>query len=62
MDARQRLQYRLQSGVFLILFIALLAALGWLSERHAISIDLSAGERNSLSPESARISSRRQDA
>ena len=55
MDSRQRLQYRIQSGVFLLFFIALLAALGWLTERHAISIDLSAGERNSLSPESTRL-------
>jgi ABC-type uncharacterized transport system involved in gliding motility auxiliary subunit len=55
MDSRQRLQYRIQSGVFLVLFIALLAALGWLTDRHAISIDLSAGARNSLSPESARL-------
>ncbi len=55
MDSRQRLQYRIQSGVFLVLFIALLVAAGWLSSRHAVSIDLSAGERNSLSPESARL-------
>jgi len=55
MDSRQRLQYRLQSGVFLVLFIALLAALGWLTERHALSIDLSAGQRNSLAPETARL-------
>lgn len=55
MDSRQRLQYRVQSGVFLVLFIALLAAVGWFSNRHAVSIDLSAGERNSLAPETARL-------
>ncbi len=55
MNSRRRLQYRIQSGVFLLLFIALLAALGWLSERHAASFDLSAGERNSLSPETTRM-------
>jgi ABC-type uncharacterized transport system involved in gliding motility auxiliary subunit len=55
MNARRRLQYRIQSGVFLLLFIGLLAALAWVSERHAISIDLSANQRNSLSPESARL-------
>ena len=55
MDSRQRLQYRIQSGVFLVLFVTLLVALGWLTDRHAISIDLTAGERNSLSPETARL-------
>lgn len=55
MNSRRRLQYRIQSGVFLLLFIGLIAALAWFSERHAISIDLSANQRNSLSPESARL-------
>ena len=55
MDSRQRLQYRLQSGVFLLLFVGLLAALAWTSSRHAISIDMSANQRNSLAPESARL-------
>lgn len=55
MDSRHRLQYRIQSGVFLLLFVGLLAALAWTSSRHAISIDMSANQRNSLAPESARL-------
>jgi ABC-type uncharacterized transport system involved in gliding motility auxiliary subunit len=55
MDSRHRLQYRIQSGVFLLLFIGLLAVLAWASSRHAVSIDMSANQRNSLSPESARL-------
>jgi ABC-type uncharacterized transport system involved in gliding motility auxiliary subunit len=55
MNARRRLQYRIQSGVFLVLFVALLAALGWLSNRHPIVFDMSANQRNSLSAETARL-------
>lgn len=54
-DARTRLQYRIQSGVFLLLFIALLAVLAWISDRYSFSIDMSANQRNSLSQESARL-------
>ena len=55
MDRRKRLHYRVQSGVFVLLFVALLAALGWLSNRYSTSFDLSANQRNSLSPESLRL-------
>ena len=55
MNARQRLQYRVQSGVFLLLFVALLAALGWLSNRHPVVFDMSANQRNSLSEETSRL-------
>ena len=41
LNSRARLQLRLQSGVFLILFIALLTLLGWLSQRYPVSIDMS---------------------
>ena len=54
-NARTRLQYRIQSGVFLVLFVALLAVLAWLTERYQLSFDMSANERNSLSQESARL-------
>jgi ABC-type uncharacterized transport system involved in gliding motility auxiliary subunit len=52
-NSRARLQLRLQSGVFLLLFIALLALLGWLSQRYPVSIDMSTNQRNSLSAETA---------
>ena len=51
-DSKTRLQFRLQSGVFLLLFIALLAVLAWLSNRYPYTIDMSANQRNSLSQES----------
>ena len=52
-DSRVRLQFRLQSGIFLLLFVALLAVLAWLSNRYPYTIDMSANQRNSLSRESA---------
>ncbi len=54
-DRRSRWQYRIQSGVFVVLFLALLGVLAWLSERHSLVFDLSAGQRNSLSQESERL-------
>ncbi len=55
LNARTRLQIRIQSGVFLLLFIALLAVLAWLSNRYPVTIDMSANQRNSLSQETARL-------
>ena len=52
-DSGTRLQFRLQSGIFLLLFIALLAVLAWLSNRYSYTVDMSANQRNSLSQESA---------
>lgn len=55
LNSRARLQLRIQSGVFLLLFIALLAMLAWISNRYPVSIDMSANQRNSLSQETARM-------
>ena len=54
-DSRMRLQYRLQSGVFLVLFIALIVVIAWISYRYPITVDMSANQRNSLSQESLRL-------
>ena len=54
-NSRVRLQFRIQSGVFLLLFIGLLVALAWLSNRYPLTIDMSANQRNSLSQESQRL-------
>lgn len=54
-NSRARLQLRIQSGVFLLLFIAVLVLLAWLSQRHPVSIDMSSNQRNSLSMETARL-------
>jgi hypothetical protein len=55
LNSRARLQLRLQSGLFLLLFVALLAVLAWLSNRYPVTIDLSANQRNSLSQETVRL-------
>ncbi len=54
-SARTRLQYHIQSGVFVVLFVFLLGVLAWVSNRFPLSFDLSANQRNSLSPESVRL-------
>ncbi len=54
-DTRARWQIRLQSGLFVILFLCALGLLAWLSKLYFVSIDLSENERNSLSQESIRL-------
>ena len=55
LNSRARLQLRLQSGLFLLFFVGLLAVLAWLSNRYPVTIDLSANQRNSLSQETVRL-------
>jgi len=55
LNSRARLQIRLQSSVFLLLFIALLALLAWFSSSYTLTIDMTANQRNSLSQETARL-------
>ena len=55
LNSRVRLQLRIQSGIFLLLFIALLALLAWLSQRYPVTIDMSTNQRNSLSQETVRL-------
>jgi ABC-type uncharacterized transport system involved in gliding motility auxiliary subunit len=55
LNPRMRLQIRVQSGIFLLLFIALLALLAWLSQRYPVTIDMSTNQRNSLSQETMRL-------
>ena len=55
MDSRLRWQIRLQSGLFVVLFLAVVGLLGWLSQLNPLSIDLSANQRNSLSAETIRL-------
>ena len=49
LNSRARLQLRLQSGVFLVLFVACWRCWAWLSQRYPVSIDMSSNQRNSLS-------------
>jgi ABC-type uncharacterized transport system involved in gliding motility auxiliary subunit len=55
LNSRTRLQLRIQSGVFLLLFITLLVLLAWLSQRYPVTIDMSSNQRNSLSQETVRL-------
>lgn len=52
LDARTRLLLRLQNWLFVVLFGAVLGLLGWLSIQHDFEFDLTAGARNTLTPES----------
>ncbi len=54
-DARSRWQYRVQSAVFVVLFIVLLGVLAWVSQRFNVAVDLSSNQRNSLSAETLRL-------
>ena len=54
-DARSRWQYRVQSAVFVVLFVILLGVLAWLSQRFNVAFDLSSNQRNSLSAETLRL-------
>jgi ABC-type uncharacterized transport system involved in gliding motility auxiliary subunit len=55
LNPRVRLQIRVQSSIFLLLFVALLALLAWLSQRYPVTIDMSTNQRNSLSQETVRM-------
>ena len=39
---------RLQNLIFIVLFVAVIGLLGWLSEQHSVQVDLTWGDRNSL--------------
>jgi len=54
-DSRLRWQFRLQSSLFVVLFLALMGLLAWLSQLNPLSIDLTANQRKSLSAETIRL-------
>lgn len=54
-NARIRNHLRFQSGLFMLLLLAALGFLAWLSQLNPLVIDLTANQRNSLSPESVRL-------
>ena len=54
-DSGLRWQLRLQSGLFVILFLAFMGLLAWLSQLNPLSIDLTKNQRNSLSAETIRL-------
>lgn len=54
-NSRLRWQIRLQSGLFIVLFLVAMGLLAWLSQLSPLSIDLTANQRNSLSAETIRL-------
>lgn len=54
-DSRLRWQFRLQSSLFVVLFLAFMGLLAWLSQLNPLTIDLTANQRNSLSAETIRL-------
>ena len=54
-DSRLRWQFRLQSWLFVALFLATMGLLAWLSQLNPMLIDLTANQRNSLSAQSVRL-------
>jgi ABC-type uncharacterized transport system involved in gliding motility auxiliary subunit len=54
-DSGTRFQLRIQSGLFIILFVASLGVLAWLSQLNPVVIDFTVNQRNSLSAETIRL-------
>jgi ABC-type uncharacterized transport system involved in gliding motility auxiliary subunit len=55
LNKKTRLQLRIQSGLFVILFIAFIGLLAWLSTQYSFSLDLTQSQRNSLSEPTVRL-------
>ena len=54
-NPRLRWHLRLQSSLFVVLFLTLMGLLAWLSQLNPLVIDLTANQRNSLSAETLRL-------
>jgi ABC-type uncharacterized transport system involved in gliding motility auxiliary subunit len=52
---KTRLQHRLQNALFVLLFLAVMGLLAWLSQRHSMQWDWTSGGRNTLSEASAAL-------
>jgi ABC-type uncharacterized transport system involved in gliding motility auxiliary subunit len=55
LNNKTRLQLRIQSSLFLVLFIGFVGLLAWLSTQYSWSIDLTANQSNSLSQPTQRL-------
>ncbi len=54
-NRKTRIQLKVQSGLFVLLFIVFISLLGWLSTQYKFSIDLTSNQRNSLSEPTLRL-------
>ncbi len=52
---KTRIQLRIQSTLFIVLFVAFIGLLAWLSNRYSVAVDLTASQSNSLSAPSQRL-------
>ena len=55
LNKKTRLQLKLQSGLFIVLFIAFIGMLAWFSTQYSFSLDLTANQRNSLSAPTVKL-------
>jgi len=55
LNKKTRLQLKIQSGLFIILFVGFIGLLAWLSTQYSFSVDLTANQRNSLSQPTQRL-------
>jgi ABC-type uncharacterized transport system involved in gliding motility auxiliary subunit len=54
-SAQTRLQYRLQTILFIVLFLSVIGVLAWLSTQYSFRSDWTAGHRNSLSADTVKL-------
>ena len=54
-NARKHLEIRLQNLIFTLLFLAVIALLGWLSTRYSLKFDWTASAQHTLSPASVKV-------
>ncbi len=55
LNRKTRLQFKIQTGLFVVLFTGLVGLLAWLSTQYHFTIDLTANQRNSLAPATVRL-------
>jgi len=55
LNKKTRLQLKIQSGLFIILFLGFIGLLAWFSTQYTFTVDLTANQRNSLSAPTLRL-------
>ncbi|MBI3188275.1 MAG: GldG family protein [Gammaproteobacteria bacterium] len=54
-SAKSRLQYRIQTAVFVVLFLSAIGLIAWLSTQYSVRSDWTAGKRNSISDDTIKL-------
>ncbi len=55
LNKKTRLQLKIQSGLFIVLFLSFIGLLAWLSTQYTFSVDMTENQRNSLSEPTLRL-------